>query len=114
DGQKLQFDTLDTTAGSGLDWFYNKKYCIGTAIQNSAVYQFNWFHCDSWEGLLPTKQAPGIPQENVLDGLSLSGQTYNWQFDPKMPANNVTQFNHYTFIIGTKLLRVTDVGGEVI
>ena len=76
DSQPLQdavLSCLQPVVGgaSGMDdWRENRALIRGSALENSAAYYYNWFHCDSFSN--PKRGKVLTPTENILEGLDLS------------------------------------------
>jgi len=54
------------------DYRENRKYLLGSVIQNYSQYQTNWMHIDAF-GVNPTleQNKSALPEENIDDGFSL-------------------------------------------
>jgi len=97
DSQPLQDDKLSCKqpaigGARGMDdWRENKHLVRGSALQGSAAYYLNWFHCDSFSN--PKRESSVlVPESNILEGLDLA-QPRTWSFTGNVIAN----LAHYTF-----------------
>jgi len=98
----------------GDDYMYNKRFLRGSAILNSGVYQYNWFHCDDFtEYPAPGEDPCAVPTDNLNAGLPLggpeaaaNGQSITWSSDMtcKVAANDDMPLYHYVWVVGQKLL----------
>ena len=89
------------------DWSYMKEYLRDTVLQDSKVYQLNWFHKDDWTGKFDKK----IDDDNLETGLPLDlEQKSDVYFTLPAPA----QYNYYSFAITQKMLTVGPQGITVI
>ena len=79
------------------DWRENKMLVRGSAIENSAAYYFNWFHCDSFSQ--PKRDKVLLPSENILEGLDLTFPR-QWTITATIPviAAGITHYVWGTFI----------------
>ena len=97
DSQPLQdavLSCLQPVAGgaSGMDdWRENRALVRGSALENSAAYYYNWFHCDSFSN--PKRGKVLTPTENILEGLDLS---HPRQWTITLTANTASLF-HYVW-----------------
>ncbi len=99
DNKQMQDFQLSTAASdtTGLyedDWRENRKYCKGSVIQNRAMYNLNWFHCDSW--VEPSKNYFD-DDSNEDDGLPMNTPRL-WQIQATTANANLTHYNFGTFI----------------
>ena len=97
DNKQLQDSQLSTVAAPGTagspnldDWRENSKYCKGSVIQNRAMYQNNWYHCDSW---VEPSAHYFEDDSNEDDGLPMDAPRL-WQMQ-SVTANGT--WNHYNF-----------------
>lgn len=99
-------DDLNIAAQTGLqgmdDWRENSIVCRGSAIQNSASYQINWFHCDRWA---EKNMDSLVPDENIIEGLDLSTPKA-WSIQQNMATASV----NYSFCSFSRDLAITPVG----
>lgn len=80
------------------DWRENKALVRGSAIENSAAYYYNWFHCDAFSQ--PKRGKVLLPYENILEGLDL---TFPRQWT--ITGTYVSALTHYVW--GTFIRQVT-------
>lgn len=85
------------------DFRENRKYLKDSAIQNSAAYQLNWFHVDSWSD---KSSDPNVPDSNVMEGVDLSiPRTY------QVRANTTNaNYTHYIFGLFQRVIGITPTG----
>jgi hypothetical protein len=109
DQRQLQDYPLLTAAPSATainadDWRENHKYCENSVIQNRAVYQLSWFHCDQfYEPGIAEKL--GVPEDNLDDGLPMDA--------PKLYALQATTAaacTHYTFATFVRSIQIDRTG----
>ena len=87
------------------DYMLNRRVIQGGVLQNSNVYQYNWFHCDDFTELPgPVDRQNPMPSENLVCGLSLEVQK-KWEFIPTM-ANLGTNYNQCTYFITQRTLHI--------
>lgn len=76
------------------DWRENRMIARGSAIENSAAYYLNWFHCDSFSN--PKRDKVLTPFENIIEGLSLK-EPRQWTVTANHPIIPAGGLNHYVF-----------------
>lgn len=103
DGKRLQdYNLLTSTTYNTLDnrsdWEYMRNNLKNSVLQDYKVFQHNWFHMDSWDGLSgdQKKNLADMPLENIKSGLDLL-KDRKYDFVARTIANNA--YNHYTFVI---------------
>jgi len=88
------------------DWRENMQFLKGSVISNSASYQVNWCHVDSFCDI---SRDPEHPDSNVLAGLDLSTPK-QWQIT--MDLTNA-DYSHYTILQLARTLAVVPGSGPV-
>lgn len=98
DTQRIQDFNIDTKLFE--DYMLHKELIRDSAILNSNVYQYNWFHCDSWCGVKPLWDKD--PNEAV--GLDLTTER-RWEFvGATVTAAN---YQHLSIAVCQKELKIT-------
>ena len=94
--QDMQLSTAvpSTTAMNADDWRENQKYCKGSVIQNKAMYQNNWFHCDSW---VDPSTHYFDDDSNEDDGLPMEAPRL-WQMQAVTANGTWTHYDFATFV----------------
>lgn len=109
DSMPLQPYTIDCSTLS--DYALHKPFLKGTAVQNSELYQYNWFHCDDFSGLtLESESKLPVPKDNIVAGIPIVGPHGSeriWGISGTQ-ANAV--FANYVFIVSYRTLMVTPSG----
>jgi hypothetical protein len=85
------------------DYRENMKNLKRSAIQNSAAYQNNWFHIDSF---CERSTDPDVPDSNIVDGLDLT-LPRTWSISMNTTAAN---YSHYTWCSFVRICAVTASG----
>lgn len=73
--RQLQDTSIDCTYAGGPsianfnDWRENSRHCLGSVIQNRAVYAQNWFHLDKF---YEDNKGSSVPVENRQDGYDMN------------------------------------------
>jgi hypothetical protein len=104
----LQPVTDDTNIGNRAgaqnmdDWRENARHCRNSAIQDSASYYLNWFHCDKFS---EKNFYTSLPDENINEGLDLS-MPRAWSVQVAAAAAQI----NYTFCSFIKDLAITPSG----
>jgi hypothetical protein len=94
--QDFQLSTLNSTTTAVLedDWRENQKFCWNSVLQNRAMYQLNWFHCDSW--VEPGRNYYG-DDSNEDDGLAMDSPKL-WMIQATTTNATYTHYNFATFV----------------
>ena len=111
DNIRLQQYNIDCQNSNGQcqDWLEMQKYCKGSIIATSNMYQYNWFWLDDFSNAKSTSQKTqaGLSEDNMVQGLDL---TLEKKYDIILNTNNILGLNHYCFAITEKLMIVTPNG----
>jgi len=96
DSTKLQDDLVATATNDA--WRLNMDICKKSAVLNKAVYDRNFFHCDSFENEDMNKDNKLLPRENVVAGLPMDkGLQYQYT-----ATTEDTSLVHLNFAIFTR------------
>ena len=96
DSTKLQDDLVVTATNDA--WRLNMDICKKSAVLNKAVYDRNFFHCDSFENEDMNKDNKLLPRENVVAGLPMDkGLQYQYT-----ATTEDTSLVHLNFAIFTR------------
>ena len=87
------------------DYNLHRAYLKDKVLQTANIYQYNWFHMDSFTG---SKYEPA----NLEDGLDLSIEQ-KWDIYCTMATNNIN-YNHYDFAVTQKMLTISSAGITVV
>jgi len=91
DGTRLQ--QFDVKTVDNEDYMILKDKLKGSAILNSDVYHYNWFHVDTWDNNRPLC-------DKDTDGYEVSGLSLDTERRYEFVATTPNQIqNHYTFAI---------------
>jgi len=102
DGQRIiQYDIQCTEANGNQDYMLMKDKMKGNSYQNIDIYKYNWFWCESFDGLKL------IEHEDTLEtGLSLDVEK---KYDVDLRTAN-TPFTYYIFAVTQKELLIGPMG----
>jgi hypothetical protein len=112
DATKLQPYVIDnqavsTSPDSLSAWRWNARFCRNSPILNRALYNKNWFHCDSFESTDMEKEGQlPVDKDNVVDGL-LMDKNMNYTFESTTPN---TAFIHFNIAIFQRELLINKDG----
>lgn len=97
DSQRIQ--DFNVAPASFEDYLIHQDKLKGSAILNSDVYQYNWFHCDDWSGTKPLY----VKEQNKVAGLDLSVER-RWEF-----VGTVVNafYQHHSVAVVQKMLKIT-------
>lgn len=106
DNQRIQQFNVDCTTAT--DYLLNKHLLKGSPLESINVYQYNWFHVDSFDGMTLVEK-----NDNEEVGLDLSLEK-KWDWFATLPATLVFPgafpLNYHTYAITQKLLTVSNAG----
>jgi hypothetical protein len=97
DTSPLQDNIISCLQPTCDDFRENRQYLKGSALENSAIYYYNWCHIDSWSN--PLRDST-VPVENIMEGLPMTAAR-QWVFDTTTAS---LQFVFYTFASFTRKL----------
>lgn len=86
-----------------LDYMSHRRQLRGTVLQNSNIYQYNWFHCDDFcdFDIDYTQNA----ESELLAGIPMTTAPLTWSFIGVTMADRV--YFHYTWCVFLKKLTMT-------
>jgi hypothetical protein len=120
-GKRLQDITIDSRIGQNtavaaagtmpavpvgsipLDWMSLKNKLKGSVIQNSQVYQANWFWLDDFTGFSSIMMQNGCPQ--IFSGIPMSAVALVYGFNAY--ATTTYAYNHYAYSVFFKELNIS-------
>lgn len=108
DGHRLQEFNIDCSEEE--DYMLMKSKLQGSAVMNADIYKYNWVWCDDFTGDKPLWQKDW----GSVCGLDL-GEERTWEFVGDAITVNAApdaldSYNHYTFAVCQRDLRITSSG----
>ncbi|HRP37553.1 MAG TPA: hypothetical protein PLS50_07135 [Candidatus Dojkabacteria bacterium] len=88
----------------------HKDKLKGSVLSNMDVYKYSWFHCDDFCNF-ENKYMFDDGSFSMIAGAPLTNISTNWTFNGVRIKNQ--SFNHYTYCIVTKMMKLTATGLEV-
>lgn len=109
-GKRLQDITLESRISGNaatnlvpLDYMSLKNKLKGSVIQNSLVYQANWFWLDDFSGFSSIMMQNGCP--HIFSGIPMSAVALVYGFNAYATTNYA--YNHYAYSIFFKELNIS-------
>jgi hypothetical protein len=82
----------------------NKRYLVGSVIQNQLEYKFaEWIHIDGFFGNKPLHMV----DQHEVDGLDVTAQSSTWQLQAEVTS---AAYRWFTAVIGQKTMSLTAQG----
>jgi hypothetical protein len=93
------------------NWMEIQKFCKGSVICSSNLFQYNWFWIEDFMRFNSSGDDRhfDVDPDNLLDGLDLTNKN---KHDLFLTVNN-TGLNHYVYAVCTKLLVINSAGIQV-
>lgn len=103
DSQRIiQYNINCTDAGGNQDYMIMKEKMQGNTYQNSNIYKYNWFWCESFDGMKLIEHndsiIAGIPIDNIERKYDVNLQTAN------------AAYTYYVFGVVQRELKITPLG----
>src|SRR6185312_10493489 len=94
-----------STNGSNGDWARQFKFLQDSCYINSDVLGHSWTFCDDFSMRQPRLEKEIKDEEqNKIDGMYIGDADHTWQFQSTNAAGN---YNHYAYVQGIKIMRVS-------
>ena len=99
----IKFDIDCTDAGGNKDYMIIADKLKGGAIQNKNIYQYNWFWCESFDGLKLHEHDDNLVAGLEIDKIEHKYQTY-------ITLTGAAGYTYYVYAVIQKNLNISSLG----